>query len=132
MIQETKETVILKFYFQKFNINSMAIIGGNPHKNYENLKEVLGLNEIYHVPYEQKELKKINKKIYEFVKLAKLIITVPLRHYEMDHSLREALKEYPKPLVHAKGGEGSAHILVSLYEKRAGLEKILAKNSGEI
>lgn len=132
MIQETKETVILKFYFRKCNIDSILIVGGSPRKNYDNLKDALTLAEIYHVPYEQKELKKICKKIYECVKSAKLVVTVSPRHYEMDYHLKEALREHPMPVVHVRGGGGSANILVSLYEKRVGLESILKEHCGEI
>ncbi len=132
MIQETEETLYLKFYFQQYHIDSIAIIGGAPKKNYDSLKQVLGLDEIYHVPYEQKEIKKSSKKIYEFIKLAKLVITVIPRHYEVDYYLKEALKEHRKPLVHTRRGDGNAHILISLYEKRANLERILKQGYGEI
>ncbi len=128
---ETEETFLLKRIFNFCQVHSAVIIGGHINKNYDNLAKVLGLSEIIHVPHDNK-LKRVRSRIHETIRKVELVIALPYKHYELDVYIKEALKEYPRPLVYTSGGDGASHIIESLYRKRAGLERILENGYGEI
>ncbi|UZE93569.1 MAG: hypothetical protein IB618_02215 [Candidatus Pacearchaeota archaeon] len=126
-MQETIETIILKQIFETYEIDITLILGRTARDTYEGLGPVLGFKKVYHAPQDSK-----GHKICKYVKKSKIVIGVPDKKNTFGYYIHKALKKYPIPYIHTKGGPSKTDIVKSLYNKKDRLVEILKKDHGEI
>jgi len=126
-MEQNIKTVYLMNLFKKHKIKILTVIGGDHKKNYNTLKPVLGLKEILQVSHDEKE-----HKICKYIKRSNIVVTVPMKKDVFKYHIKKALKKYPRPYIHTRGGSSSTNIIESLYVKRKSLNSILETGYGEI